>query len=134
MAKKLVTETGAGQWGSSLAFAGNQFDIEVEVYQVKVSYEQKPYRRAFMETFGAKCYPSPSARTRCGQELLKKDADCPGSLGIAISEAVECAASVEENKYCLGSVLNHVLLHQTIVGQEAIEQMAMAGEYPDVLV
>ncbi|CAK0906258.1 unnamed protein product [Prorocentrum cordatum] len=132
--KKLVTETGAGQWGCSLAFAGKQFDIDVEVYQVKVSYDQKPYRRAFMETFGAQCYPSPSQRTECGKKILERDPQCMGSLGIAISEAVECAATVQENKYCLGSVLNHVLMHQTVTGLEAIEQMALAGEYPDVLI
>mmetsp|Transcript_79485 Transcript_79485/g.199830 ORF Transcript_79485/g.199830 Transcript_79485/m.199830 type:complete len:483 (+) Transcript_79485:88-1536(+) len=132
--KKIVTETGAGQWGSALAFAGQQFGVDVEVYQVKLSYEQKPYRRAFMETYGAKCFPSPSARTQCGKAILEKDPTNMGSLGIAISEAVECAATVEETKYALGSVLNHVLMHQTVTGLEAIEQMKLAGEYPDVLV
>jgi len=132
--KLLTTETGAGQWGCSLAFAGKHFDIPVEIYQVKVSYEQKPYRRAFMETFGAKCYPSPSDRTKAGRDVLAKDPKSPGSLGIAISEAVECAATSEDTKYALGSVLNHVLMHQTVTGLEAIEQMALAGEYPDVLV
>merc|ERR1719199_1432089 len=132
--KKIVTETGAGQWGSSLAFAGQHFGIEIEVYQVRASYDQKPYRRAYMETMGTKCYPSPSDRTEVGKGILKKDPKSPGSLGIAISEAVECAAGVEENKYALGSVLNHVLMHQTVTGLEAIKQMQMAGEYPDVLV
>lgn len=132
--KKIITETGAGQWGSSLAFAGQHFGIEVEVYQVRASYDQKPYRRAYMETMGTKCYASPSDRTEIGKSILAKDPNSPGSLGIAISEAVECAAGVEENKYALGSVLNHVLMHQTVTGQEAIKQMQMAGEYPDVLV
>jgi tryptophan synthase beta chain len=132
--KKIVTETGAGQWGSALAFAGAQFGVEIEVYQVKASYKQKPYRRAFMETFGAKCFPSPSERTQAGKKLLAADPNCPGSLGIAISEAVEVAVGAEENKYALGSVLNHVLMHQTVTGQEAIKQMQLAGEYPDVLV
>jgi len=132
--KKICTETGAGQWGSALAFAGAKFGVPVEVYQVKVSYEQKPYRRALMETYGATCYPSPSTRTKAGTAILQKDPKSPGSLGIAISEAVECAATVEENKYALGSVLNHVLMHQTVTGIEAIEQMKLAGEYPDVLV
>lgn len=132
--KKITTETGAGQWGCALAFAGQHFGVPVEVYQVKVSYEQKPYRRALMETYGASCYPSPSPRTQVGKSILEKTPDSPGSLGIAISEAVECAATSEDTKYALGSVLNHVLMHQTVTGQEAIEQMAMVGEYPDVLV
>jgi len=132
--KKLCTETGAGQWGCSLAFAGKVFDLPVEVFQVKVSYKQKPYRRAMMETWGATCYASPSQETEVGRQILEKDPDCPGSLGIAISEACERAAATEENKYALGSVLNHVLLHQTVTGIEAIKQMEMAGEYPDVLV
>lgn len=132
--KKIITETGAGQWGSSLAFAGQHFGIPVEVYQVRVSYDQKPYRRALMETWGATCYASPSDRTECGKKILEKDPNSPGSLGIAISEAIEAAAPVPENKYALGSVLNHVLMHQTVTGLEAIQQMEMAGDYPDVLV
>lgn len=132
--KKIVTETGAGQWGSSLSFAGRQFGLEVEVYQVKVSYEQKPFRRAYMELCGAKCYPSPSTRTESGRKILAENPRSPGSLGIAISEAVECAVGAEDTKYALGSVLNHVMLHQSVIGQEAIEQLRMAGEYPDVLV
>ncbi|MEK9774812.1 MAG: TrpB-like pyridoxal phosphate-dependent enzyme [Quisquiliibacterium sp.] len=132
--KRLSTETGAGQWGSSLAFAGSLFGLDVTVFQVRVSYDQKPYRRALMETYGAKCLPSPSNETNFGRSVLAKDPKHPGSLGIAISEAVEIAAQRDDTKYALGSVLNHVLLHQTIVGQEAIEQMAMADAYPDVIV
>jgi len=133
--KKLSTETGAGQWGSSLAFAGSCFGLEVEVFQVKVSYETKPYRSIFMKTFGAQCYPSPSDRTEVGKKILEKDPACTGSLGIAISEAVEsCMKSEVPTKYALGSVLNHVLMHQTIIGQEAISQLEKAGDYPDVLV
>ena len=132
--KRITTETGAGQWGSSLAFAGSLFGIEVKVFMVKVSYGQKPYRRALMETYGAKCVPSPSTETAAGRAILEKDPDCRGSLGIAISEAVEEAAGRDDTKYALGSVLNHVLLHQTIVGEEAILQLAKAGEEPDVLV
>jgi tryptophan synthase beta chain len=132
--KKLSTETGAGQWGSSLAFAGALFDIEVKVFQVRVSYDQKPYRRALMETYGATCVASPSNETNAGRAILAQRADHPGSLGIAISEAVEVAATNDDTKYALGSVLNHVLLHQTIVGQEAMLQMEMAGDDPDVIV
>ncbi len=132
--RKITTETGAGQWGSSLAFAGALFGIEVKVYMVRVSYNQKPYRRALMETYGAKCIPSPSAETRSGRAILEKNKDHPGSLGIAISEAVEVAATNDDTKYSLGSVLNHVLMHQTVVGQEAIAQLEMAGDDPDVLV
>lgn len=132
--KHLSTETGAGQWGSSLSFAGSLFGLDVTVFQVRVSYDQKPYRRALMETYGAKCVPSPSNQTAFGRSVLAKDPNHPGSLGIAISEAVEIAAQRDDTKYALGSVLNHVLLHQTIVGQEAIEQMAMADAYPDVIV
>ena len=132
--KKIATETGAGQWGSALAFAGALFGIEVKVFMVRVSYNQKPYRRALMETYGAKCIPSPSTETQSGRAILEKSKDHPGSLGIAISEAVEVAATNDDTKYALGSVLNHVLMHQTIVGQEAMEQMAMAGDYPDILV
>jgi len=132
--KKLATETGAGQWGSSLAFAGALFGLEVQVFMVRVSYDQKPYRRALMETYGARCIASPSNETNSGRAILARDANHPGSLGIAISEAVEVAAQREDTKYALGSVLNHVLLHQTVVGQEAMAQMAMADDYPDVIV
>ena len=132
--KRLVTETGAGQWGSALAFAGALFGLEVKVFMVRVSYDQKPYRRALMETYGASCTPSPSNETQAGRAILAQRADHPGSLGIAISEAVEMAAPREDTKYALGSVLNHVLLHQTVIGQEAMAQMDMAGDYPDVIV
>src|SRR5690606_7150737 len=132
--KRLSTETGAGQWGSSLAFAGALFDIDVTVFQVRVSYDQKPYRRALMESYGARCIASPSNETASGRAVLERRADHPGSLGIAISEAGEIAAQREDTKYALGSVLNHVLLHQTVVGLEAIEQMRMADAWPDVIV
>ncbi len=132
--KRLSTETGAGQWGSSLAFAGALFGLEVQVFMVRVSYDQKPYRRALMETYGATCIPSPSPQTQSGKAILEKRKDHPGSLGIAISEAVEVAAQRDDTKYALGSVLNHVLLHQTVVGQEAMAQMEMAGDYPDIVV
>src|SRR5512134_1217480 len=132
--RRITTETGAGQWGSSLAFAGALFGIDVQVFMVRVSYNQKPYRRALMETYGARCVPSPSNETNSGREILARRADHPGSLGIAISEAVEIAASRDDTKYALGSVLNHVLLHQTVVGQEAMAQLEMAGDYPDVIV
>jgi len=131
---KIVTETGAGQWGSSLAFAGALFGIEIKVFMVRISYNQKPYRRAMMETYGAKCVPSPSPETNSGRAILEKNKDHPGSLGIAISEAVEVAATHDDTKYALGSVLNHVLLHQTVVGQEAMAQMEMAGDYPEILI
>ena len=132
--RRLSTETGAGQWGSSLAFAGAQFGLEVLVFMVKVSYHQKPYRRTLMETYGAKCLPSPTDTTEAGRAVLAEDPDNPGSLGIAISEAVEVAAKNDDVKYALGSVLNHVLLHQTVIGQEAMAQMDMAGDYPDVVI
>src|SRR5580693_2467908 len=132
--KRLSTETGAGQWGSALAFAGALFGLDVKVYMVRVSYNQKPYRRALMETYGAQCVPSPSVETASGRGILAEHPDSPGSLGIAISEAVEVAAQNEDTKYALGSVLNHVLLHQTVFGQEAIAQMEMAGAYPDIVV
>ena len=132
--KRLATETGAGQWGSALAYAGALFGLEVQVFMVRVSYDQKPYRRALMETYGARCIPSPSTETQSGKAILAKRADHPGSLGIAISEAVEVAAQRDDTKYSLGSVVNHVLLHQTVVGQEAMAQMEMAGDYPDVIV
>ena len=131
---KLVTETGAGQWGSSLAMAGAMFGIDVKVYMVRVSYNQKPYRRALMQTHGARCVASPSEETNAGRQILAADPNSNGSLGIAISEAVEVAATNADTKYALGSVLNHVLLHQTVIGIEAIEQMAMANAYPDVIV
>jgi tryptophan synthase beta chain len=132
--KKLTTETGAGQWGSSLAFAGALFGLEIDVYMVKVSYHQKPYRRALMETYGARCVASPSAETESGRAILAKDPECNGSLGIAISEAVEMAAKQDHVKYSLGSVLNHVLMHQTVIGQEALEQLAMANDEADVVI
>lgn len=133
--KALTTETGAGQWGSALAMAGNFFDIAIEVYMVKVSYHQKPYRRVLMESYGANVYASPTDRTNYGRSILAEDANSPGSLGIAISEAVEAAAASNgAKKYSLGSVLNHVLLHQTVIGEEALKQMDMAGEYPDVVI
>jgi tryptophan synthase beta chain len=132
--KRLATETGAGQWGSSLALAGAMFGLEVLVYMVKVSYEQKPYRRALMETYGARVVASPSAETHAGRKILAEHPNSTGSLGIAISEAVEVAAQDEQTKYALGSVLNHVLLHQTVIGLEALQQFEMAGDYPDVVV
>ena len=132
--KRISTETGAGQWGSSLALAGSFFGLEIEVFMVRVSFDQKPYRRAFMETFGATCHPSPSNLTEVGKKILAENPDSSGSLGIAISEAVEVAAQRDDTKYSLGSVLNHVLLHQTVVGQEAIRQMELADDYPDVVV
>ena len=132
--KRLTTETGAGQWGTSLSFAGQIYGLEILVFQVRVSYDQKPYRRAVMETYGARCLPSPSTETVYGRSVLAERPDHPGSLGIAISEAVELAAQREDTKYALGSVLNHVLMHQTIVGLEAIEQMQMANAWPDVIV
>ena len=132
--KRISTETGAGQWGSSLALAGSFFGLEIEVFMVRVSFDQKPYRRAFMETFGATCHPSPSNLTEVGKKILAENPDSSGSLGIAISEAVEVAAQRDDTKYALGSVLIHVLLHQTVVGQEAIRQMELADDYPDVVV
>jgi tryptophan synthase beta chain len=132
--KRLTTETGAGQWGSALAFACSLFDMECKVYMVRVSYDQKPYRRVMMQTWGASVTPSPSPETQSGRAILKRDPDSPGSLGIAISEAVEVAATDDSTKYSLGSVLNHVLLHQTVIGEEARLQMEMAGEAPDVIV
>ncbi|HEV8261715.1 MAG TPA: TrpB-like pyridoxal phosphate-dependent enzyme [Burkholderiales bacterium] len=132
--RKISTETGAGQWGSALAFAGALFGIEIQVFMVKVSYQQKPYRRALMETYGARCVASPSMETNVGRAILAKTPDSTGSLGIAISEAVEVAATHDDTKYALGSVLNHVLLHQTVVGQEAMKQMEMAGDDPDIII
>jgi tryptophan synthase beta chain len=132
--KKLTTETGAGQWGSSLSFACAQFGLTCEVWQVAASYRAKPYRRTMMEVWGGKVYPSPSDRTEFGRSLLAQNPDHPGSLGIAISEAVSEAAADPDTRYALGSVLNHVLLHQTIIGEEALLQLAKIGETPDVLV
>src|SRR5215471_1645803 len=132
--RRLTTETGAGQWGSALAFACALFGLECTVYMVKASFEQKPYRRSMIQTYGAEVFPSPSDRTHAGQQVLSEYPDSPGSLGIAISEAVEDAATHDDAHYSLGSVLNHVLLHQTVIGQEALKQMDLAGEYPDVVI
>jgi tryptophan synthase beta chain len=132
--KRLTTETGAGQWGSALAFACNQFGLELKVYMVRVSFNQKPYRKIMMETWGAKCVPSPSPDTNAGRKFLEENANHSGSLGIAISEAIEDAVTTENSKYSLGSVLNHVMMHQTIIGLEAQKQLAVIGEYPDVVI
>jgi len=132
--RRLTTETGAGQWGSALALAGALFGIEVKVYMVRVSYDQKPYRRHMMETWGAQVLPSPSSETQSGRRVLAEQPNSPGSLGLAISEAAEEAASRADTKYALGSVLNHVLLHQTVIGLESIKQFSLAGEGPDVLI
>lgn len=132
--KKITTETGAGQWGSALAYACQIFGIDLEVFMVKISYDQKPYRKLLMNTWGAKVYSSPTNLTNSGKQILKEDPNSPGSLGIAISEAVERAASDPNTKYSLGSVLNHVLLHQTVIGLEALKQMEMAGDYPDIVI
>lgn len=131
--KRMTTETGAGQWGSALAFGTGLFDLDCMIYMVRVSYDQKPYRRILMETWGAECIPSPSKRTKFGKKVLKEDPDCPGSLGIAISEAIEDAVTHEDTKYSLGSVLNHVLLHQTVNGLECKKQFEMADDYPDIM-
>ncbi len=132
--KRLTTETGAGQWGSALAMACRFFGLDCTVYMVRVSYEQKPYRRVLMETWGAEVYPSPSTRTKAGREVLAKDPNSLGSLGIAISEAIEDAVTTPGSKYSLGSVLNHVLLHQTVIGEEAKLQLEKIGEYPDIVI
>ena len=132
--KRLATETGAGQWGSALSLACTLFGLKCTVYMVKVSYHQKPYRKSLMETWGAEVYPSPTSLTNAGRGILAKDPECPGSLGIAISEAIEDAATHDDTKYSLGSVLNHVLMHQTVVGLETKKQMEIAGDYPDVLI
>ncbi len=132
--ERLTTETGAGQWGSALAFACSMFGLEATIYMVKVSYMQKPFRRILMELWGAKVFPSPSENTSFGREILKKDPENPGSLGIAISEAIEDAVTHENTKYTLGSVLNHVLLHQTVIGLEAKKQLEVLDEYPDLIV
>jgi len=132
--KRLVTETGAGQWGSALAMACKHFGMECEIFMVKVSYNQKPYRRTFMKLFGASVHASPTTITNAGRNVLAKDPDSPGSLGIAISEAIEMAVQRDDTNYSLGSVLNHVLLHQTIIGEEARLQMEMVNEYPDIVI
>ncbi|MCC3752055.1 MAG: TrpB-like pyridoxal phosphate-dependent enzyme, partial [Halorhodospira halophila] len=132
--RRITTETGAGQWGSSLSLAGAMFGLDIEVFMVGVSYRQKPYRRAFMESFGARCIASPSQETAFGRSVLAEDPESTGSLGIAIGEAVELAAQRDDTKYALGSVLNHVLLHQTVTGLEAMEQLAMADDYPDTVI
>jgi len=132
--RRLTTETGAGQWGSSLAFAGALFGLEIDVYMVRVSFEQKPYRKALMESYGARCVASPSPETEAGRAILAEDPDSRGSLGIAISEAVEMAARRDDTKYALGSVLNHVLLHQTVIGLEALKQLELTGDYPDIVI
>jgi tryptophan synthase beta chain len=130
---RVTTETGAGQWGSAVSFAGQMFGIEVRIYMVKISYEQKPYRRSMMQTWGGNVFPSPTNMTQAGRDALAKDPNNMGSLGLAISEAVEEAASRADTNYTLGSVLNHVLLHQTVIGLEAKKQLAMVGEYPDMV-
>ena len=132
--RRLTTETGAGQWGSALAFACSLFEMECKVYMVRVSYDQKPYRRLLMEAWGASCISSPSEQTSVGRAILARDPDSPGSLGIAISEAVEEAGSRQDTNYSLGSVLNHVMLHQTVIGLETHKQLELAGEYPDVVI
>lgn len=131
--KRLATETGAGQWGASLAFACSLFGLDCNVYMVRVSYDNKPYRRMLMHTWGATVHPSPSSLTEYGRKLLEKDPGCPGSLGIAISEAIEDTLKTPNTKYSLGSVLNHVCHHQTVIGEETIKQMEMAGEEPDII-
>lgn len=132
--KKIATETGAGQWGSALAQACQIFGLESRIYMVKCSYEQKPYRKAMMELFGGTVIPSPSTMTKAGLAILEKDPYCRGSLGIAISEAIEDVLKYEDTRYCLGSVLNHVLLHQSVIGLEALKQMEMANDYPDIVI
>jgi tryptophan synthase beta chain len=132
--KRITTETGAGQWGTALSFACAQFGIKCEVYMVKISFDQKPYRKMLMNTFGADVYSSPSNRTQAGRNILEKDPESSGSLGIAISEAIEIAAQHEDTKYALGSVLNHVLTHQTIIGQESVKQLEYAGDFPDIII
>jgi tryptophan synthase beta chain len=132
--KRITTETGAGQWGSAISLGCSMFGLECKVYMVRVSFEQKPYRRLMMKTWGADCIASPSMETECGRKILAEDPNCSGSLGMAISEAVEDAVTSENTKYSLGSVLNHVMLHQTIIGLEAQKQFEMIGDYPDVLI
>jgi tryptophan synthase beta chain len=132
--KKIITETGAGQWGTALSIACNMFGIECDVYMVKISFEQKPYRKAIMNSFGGNVYSSPSNRTKAGRDILEKDPNTSGSLGIAISEAIEIAVQDEHTKYALGSVLNHVLMHQTIIGEECLLQLEKAGDFPDIVI
>ncbi len=132
--KKIITETGAGQWGTALSYACNMFGIECDIYMVRISYDQKPYRKAIMNSFGGHVYSSPSNRTKAGRDIIEKDPQTSGSLGIAISEAIECAVQEETTKYALGSVLNHVLMHQTIIGEECLKQMEIAGDYPDIVI
>lgn len=132
--KRISTETGAGQWGTALSFACQQFGIECEVYMVKISFNQKPYRKMIMQTFGANVYASPSDRTQAGRNILAADPNSNGSLGIAISEAIEVAAGDPHTKYALGSVLNHVLMHQTIIGQECVKQLEMTADFPDIVI
>lgn len=132
--RRVTTETGAGQWGSALSFAGSLFGVDVTVYMVRASYHQKPYRRSLMHTWGAEVFPSPTERTQAGRDILAKDPDSPGSLGIAISEAVEDALAHDDTKFALGSAMNHVVLHQTVIGLEARRQLELAGDYPDVVV
>ncbi|MCK5802424.1 MAG: TrpB-like pyridoxal phosphate-dependent enzyme, partial [Lentisphaeria bacterium] len=132
--KRLTTETGAGQWGSALSFACQFFDIELKVYMVRISFDHKPFRKLMMQTWGADCVASPSNTTNAGRAILEKMPDTPGSLGIAISEAIEDAVTTPNTKYSLGSVLNHVMLHQSIIGLEAQKQMKILGEYPDVVI
>ena len=130
----LSTETGAGQWGSALSLACNFFGIECKVYMVRISFDQKPFRKIMMQVWGGTCVPSPSPDTKAGRDMLAQDPDCPGSLGLAISEAVEDCMMRDDTHYSLGSVVSHVLLHQTVIGQEAMKQMEMAGYYPDIIV
>src|SRR5690554_219660 len=132
--KRIITETGAGQWGTALSFACSQFGIDCEVYMVRISFDQKPYRKILMNTFGATVYSSPTTNTQAGRNALATDPNTPGSLGLAISEAIEMAVADEQTKYALGSVLNHVLLHQTIIGQEAKKQLEYTGDYPDIII
>jgi tryptophan synthase beta chain len=132
--KRIATETGAGQWGSAMSFACSQFGLECKVYMVRISYNQKPYRRLMMETWGGKCVPSPSPETNAGRKFLAQNPEHPGSLGIAISEAIEDAVTTKDSRYSLGSVLNHVLLHQSIIGLETQKQLASVGEYPDIVI
>jgi len=132
--KRITTETGAGQWGSALSFAGACFDVDIKVYMVRISYDQKPYRKVMMQVWGAQCVPSPSEDTKSGRDMLAKDPDCPGSLGLAISEAVEDAMFRDDTKYSLGSVLNHVLMHQTVIGLETKAAFEDIGDYPDIIV
>lgn len=132
--QKITTETGAGQWGTALSYACAQFGLECEIYMVKLSFEQKPYRKSMMSTYGAKVFASPSLRTQSGKNILEKNPNTTGSLGIAISEAIEMALTQEKTKYSLGSVLNHVLLHQTIIGEEALKQFEIVDDYPDIII